>query len=382
MSTSADTMASISMGRHNVDEEMPEDQVNIGSIVSRKTSDRRYLPKKLGNMKVYLHTTPLNETLDLSHDDIQRRFDLFELSLSDFSDFGKSLISGAKGAAGDMKSAASDDMVASGLAVGSAFIPFVGDIYSGYRAFKNFEDIKSTVGDLQKYLKSAAGDVNLFAPPEETSEKLLSGDIELSARTSSDRELIKDQANRVAVLCIEFLSNAIAAIPLEAVGLAAVDTGIDIAMQAALGIGSVADPEGDKAAAEFYEAALKLGGVIPGIIQKIEASNIPLKEKVLNIAKGVLEISNVIGNLALVYMQLADIEIESKSGESDDMPLAERRSRKKRRRTDEFSGVGAVAGYTGPLAGPKDPKKFYNTMAKVAGSEYLVDPAKTLKPKP
>lgn len=148
MSTSADTMMSIGMGRHNVDEELPEDQVNIASIVSSKTSDRRYLPRRLKSMQMYLNTTPISELLSADSDAI----------------------------------------------------------------FESFEDYENEI-------------------------------------------------NRIA----------------------------------------------------GYEI------------------------------------------------------IEAK---------------KKKKRTDEFSGVGAIAGYTGPVKGPGNPKQFYNTMAKVAGSEYLVDPLKTVKPKP
>ena len=151
MSTSADTMMSLAMGRHNTDDEIPEDQVNIASIVSSKTSDRRYLPRRLGNMKMYLHTTPVSESL-------------------------------------------SDD------------------------SFKVYETCKLFESELDGFLASL-------------------------------------------------------------------------------------DP--------VLEARLK-----------------------------------------------------------------------KKKRTNEFSGVGAIAGFTGPMKSPSDPKKFYNTMAKVAGSKYLLDPTKTTKPKP
>lgn len=151
MSTSADTMMSIGMGRHNVEEELPDDQINIASIVSSKTSDRRYLPRKLKSMQMYLSTVPISELLDCDGDSL----------------------------------------------------------------LESFED---------------------------------------------------------------------------------------------------------------YE----------------------------NMIEGILD-----------------------SKDSDD-----RDSRKKKKRTDEFSGAGAVAGYTGPLAGPVNPRKFYNTMANVAGSKYLLDPLKASKQKP
>jgi hypothetical protein len=49
---------------------------------------------------------------------------------------------------------------------------------------------------------------------------------------------------------------------------------------------------------------------------------------------------------------------------------------------DEFSGAGAVAGYTIPLgAGPARKKDFYKKMAKPIGGSYMQDPAK-IKPRP
>lgn len=43
----------------------------------------------------------------------------------------------------------------------------------------------------------------------------------------------------------------------------------------------------------------------------------------------------------------------------------------------EFSGVGAVAGYTGPLSSPKNPKKFYNDM-NIYNESFVLD-RKTLR---
>jgi hypothetical protein len=84
MSTSADTMMSIGMGRHNNDDELPEDQVNIAGIVDRKVSDRRYLPRKLGNMKYYLHTTPINESLKFDDDTLLKQSMLYEKDLNEY----------------------------------------------------------------------------------------------------------------------------------------------------------------------------------------------------------------------------------------------------------------------------------------------------------
>lgn len=53
---------------------------------------------------------------------------------------------------------------------------------------------------------------------------------------------------------------------------------------------------------------------------------------------------------------------------------------------DEFSGVGAIAGYVEPMHGPvgskADKRMFYNRMAKPYGAKYLVDPLKAAKGRP
>lgn len=83
MSASADTMLSIGMGRHNNDDELPEDQVNIAGIVDRKVSDRRYLPRKLKSMQYYLNTMPVSELLELDGDEINEAFESYEMCLTD-----------------------------------------------------------------------------------------------------------------------------------------------------------------------------------------------------------------------------------------------------------------------------------------------------------
>ena len=62
--------------------------------------------------------------------------------------------------------------------------------------------------------------------------------------------------------------------------------------------------------------------------------------------------------------------------------LSEARRKKKKKKTDEMSMTGNVAGFTGPMAGPANRSKFYPSMAKAAGGEYLIDPVKNLKAKP
>jgi hypothetical protein len=91
-------------------------------------------------------------------------------------------------------------------------------------------------------------------------------------------------------------------------------------------------------------------------------------------------VTNFIGNLALIHGAVSSAEKEIENAEDPDV-LAERRKRKKRK--DEMSVTANVAGYTGPMVSPKDPKQFYGKMAKAAGGEYLTsDPAKTLRSKP
>jgi hypothetical protein len=53
--------------------------------------------------------------------------------------------------------------------------------------------------------------------------------------------------------------------------------------------------------------------------------------------------------------------------------------KKKLKIKTEFSGTGAVAGYTGPVKGPSNPRDFYDKMAHAAGGEFLEDPVKTAR---
>lgn len=68
--------------------------------------------------------------------------------------------------------------------------------------------------------------------------------------------------------------------------------------------------------------------------------------------------------------EYADALLAVDYDESDDLEL------------DEFSGAGAIAGYTIPLgAGPTRKKDFYKKMAKPFDGSYLKDPTK-IKPRP
>jgi hypothetical protein len=379
MSTSADTMASIGMGRHNVEDEIPEDQINISSIVSRKTSDRRYLPRKLGNMKRYLHTTPLNEVLNLPADDIQQRFELYEISLSDFTDFGKSLVSGAKTKLQSMfgkENPEIPNVVKSAVGLASSFVPFVGDAYKGYLAYQNFSDIQDEVSDLQQMLGGDTGDMDFFAPPAENRRRIETGDIDLDIRRATDLISISEKLKMVADLCINFLSNAFSAIPLEVVpGLAMVDAVIDSLVSTALGANVALDPEGDITAQKFYDLSIQLGDALRTVEGAI-GSIIPGKDFAES-----NKISNLVGNLALVYGEVNKYLKQLESPEEVHQTIFERKSKKKKR-ANEMSTVANISGYTGPMASPKNPKQFYSTMAKAAGSEYLVDPVKTSRPKP
>ena len=53
---------------------------------------------------------------------------------------------------------------------------------------------------------------------------------------------------------------------------------------------------------------------------------------------------------------------------------------------EEFSGVGAIAGYVEPIHGPggsaTSRRQFYDRMAKPYGAKYLRDPLKTAKARP
>jgi hypothetical protein len=53
--------------------------------------------------------------------------------------------------------------------------------------------------------------------------------------------------------------------------------------------------------------------------------------------------------------------------------------KKKKKPKREASGTAAVAGYTGPMKSPENPRSFYDKMAKSVGGEYLEDPVKSAR---
>jgi len=373
MSTSADTMMSIGMGRHNNDDELPEDQVNIAGIVDRKVSDRRYLPRKLGNMKYYLHTTPINESLKFDDDTLLKQSMLYEKDLNEFLD---SLSTGLSNVGSVITRAA--DVADPALQVAAAFIPF-GDIYYGYRAYRNYSDIKAQVDKIQEILKKSGTDVDFTASPDENADKIKN----MIIPSPTDRAMIKDAVMKIAIESYNFLVNIITAIPLEIIpGLSTADTAIDISISALSSGEALIDPEGEKLSKLLIDFSNQFSKRIKEIEDKIlkAGKSVGLSEETLEKA---FFLSNFIGNLSLVYNKITE-DLKAAEGEEEPDVLAElrRRKKKKKKKTDEISTTGAVAGYTGPLAGPRNPKQFYDTMARVAGSEYLIDPAKTLKAKP
>ena len=397
---------SIGMGRHNTDEELPEDQVNIGSIVSRKTSDRRYLPRKLGNMKKYLHTMPISEVLDLSDEQIYREFANYESNLSRINEEGDVMqtlsqlgqagysqalrFSGEAGQkiAGQTSEEQSAeekepdsflDMIDKPLRFVSAFLPF-GDLYYAYRAFREFGDIEKSADEIEKILKKLKINIDIMGPPDKNSEILE----DVAIPTAADREYIRDAVNKMAMLCYNFLTDLISGIPLEVFpSLAIVDSAIDVAIASISGIGPSVDPTGEKLAKLFFDFSLRYGDAIREVETSVRktVANMPLIGEKLDESKldQMNKVSNFIGNLALIHAAVTTGVEELSKAESP--VFAEARLRKKKR-ANEMSTTASVAGYSGPMKGPKSPKQFYDTMARAAGSEYLVDPLKSAKPKP
>lgn len=379
MSTSADTMMSIGMGRHNNDDELPDDQINIAGIVDRKVSDRRYLPRKLGNMKRYLHTTPISEALENDEDALHRKMDLYEESIADF------VGSIAKGGMEKFKSflaGSSDDENSDiinkvGYSV-APFIPLGGEIWYGFHAIRDFGTIENLAKELEKMLSENGINISMTAPPVENNEALSN----LKIPSANVRANIRASTITIALKCYDFLVDTISALPFDLVpGLEMTDFVIDTALTAAAGAAPVLDPEGEKLARAFFDFSLKYGSKI----KEVEEAIANLGRKIPGISEETIKslhaVSNFIGNLAMVNAAVSDSVSDVETSEDPDI-LAERKRRKKKSRTDEFSSVGSIAGYTGKLKGPNNPKDFYNTMARVAGSQYFVDPLKAIKPKP
>lgn len=386
MSASADTMLSIGMGRHNNDDEMPEDQVNIAAIVDRKVSDRRYLPRRAGNMKRYLHTTPISESLDDDDDVLHARMELYEDSITDF------IGSAAKAGMSKFKSflAGDDDESSNTIEkigyTAAPFIPLGGELWYFTHAIKDFNGVRALIDELERLLAEHGINIDMTDPPMENNDALTplistSGGGSVVLPSAAVRAEIRASTIDIAMKCFDFLINSISALPLELIpGLSTADMVVDSALTALGAAQPKLDPEGEKISRALFDFSLKygdkikavedtiasMGGMIPGISDETLAS--------------INATSNFIGNLALLNAAVSDAVEGSENADDPDI-LAERRRRKKSR-TNEFSGAGAIAGYAGPVKSPRNPQNFYNSMAKAAGGQYVVDPLKIIKQKP
>lgn len=383
MSASADTMMSIGMGRHNIDEELPQDQVNIAAIVDKKVSDRRYLPRKKNNMQKYLHTTPVSEAISLNPSEIVNRYERFERDIGTVkrSRVHENVVGDALGAAAGAIGAGSDFLkrnfgsseegsvggispaAYSTLSVVAPFVPVLGDVFYGYSAYYGVKDIMDQAKKLEEFLASINIDVDLTANPDDNKQVLS----KISIARASDRAYLKEAILKIGIRCFETLTQAIAALPLDLVpALKPIDFISDVGLTGSAFLAPSIDPEGEKIsnalidfAQQYGDFARSVGSLIPGLVESV----------------------NFMGNLGEIRQSIATDEVEVTKSATDPDVLAELRRRKKRR-ANEMSTTAGIAGYTGPMQGPRDPKQFYSTMAKAAGSEYLVDPVKNSKPKP
>jgi len=380
MSASADTMMSIGMGRHNIEEEIPEDQVNIASIVDRKTSDRRYLPKKLGNMKKYLHTTPLEEALNKNEAESYLAFSRYEKDLNEYFErirqadpFG--VDSDKMAIAAKQTPEEKDSFFSlSGLKrladFAAPFVPIVGDLWYGYRAYESFGQIQESISSLQQNLKDLGVEVDLFAPVERNVVEIR----EIPVSSPANREALKQSVIKISLNCIQFLNNTLAALPLELFKtLKPVDFASELGINVAAGALPLTDPDGLRTAGALLDFSERYISTIGQAEQAIR-SVIPGDS-----FENMHSVVNLIGNLALIRKALSMNQPAGADESSEILP--ERRLRRKKR-ANEMSTTAGVAGYAGPMQGPRDPQQFYSTMAKAAGSEYLVDPVKKSKPRP
>ena len=331
-------------------------------------------------MKSIINKTTLAESLMLDDDELSFRLEAYQRSLNeveqlsfdkvkDFLTMGvqKSDPTGAvpiDSSRKDLADASKSVLDTAGQFL-AARIPF-GDIYYGFRSFGTFKEIKSQAAKLEELLQKSGVQADLLAPPDENVSKIK----QLFITSAADRAMLGKSSVQIALKCYDYFTDLISSIPLEVFPpLAMLDTAMDI------GISTVATIVPDeKLAVNLLDFALKYNETLRDMESKI-GQFLPGEDFAqLN------KVTNFIGNLALIHGAVASAEKEIETGEDPDV-LAERRKRKKRK--NEMSVAANVAGYTGPMSAPKDPKQFYGKMAKAAGGEYLTsNPAKTLKPRP
>ena len=340
LSAGADTMMSMAMGRHNVQQDLGvEEMIDISALSTRKV-DKRLSTKQGLKMKKYLHDLSLVDIHKTSDREIERLHEDF---------------------LGTLDSAAS---------VVAPFIPF-GDLYFAARGIKGIYDVRGVIKEFEEYLKNTFNiDVNLY---DSNYEDIREIEKQLALSDDDVKAKLKQDILNIGVMSLNAIKDILMGIPGEIFGPAgyAIDLVIDLA------ITSTDFMDSEKIVANFLEA----GKHIEDIVESLTGVDAEKYNKFMPALFDIGAIGNLLEGLASLYLIVKESESDEESYSDEEMFLESRKKKRKLQKQDEMNVAGNVAGYTGPLSGPANPKDFYKRMSKAYHGEFLNKPSK-IKGKP
>jgi len=356
LSAGADTMMSMAMGRHNVQQDInTEDMIDTSMIATSKIGERPPPSRRLA--KKYLHDISIANASSLTDNDIERLYEGLQ-------DYLGSVLSKIEPYVGYV----------------APYVPF-GDLYFGYRAVKSIRELKDVI---EAYSKSLSDffevEFNLYDENDDDIAQILE---KLSSLSDEDRATIKEEIISIGMINYDIIRDLLMSLPGEVLG--PVGAKADMVIDTLISASAFAnDEEVVKGFIESSDKMKMLVGTIRSADGVIEAIESFLGTNAINLAG----IANLFSNLGKIYHIILsnsgegiDLSVQAPVESGLDIFAESRRKKKKLQKQDEMNVAGNIAGYTGPLAGPTKPKDFYKKMSKSYFGEFLSDPTK-IKNKP
>ena len=357
LSAGADTMMSMAMGRHNVQQDLDvEEMIDISALSTRKV-DKRLSTKQGLKMKKYLHDLNLVDMHNTSDNDIERLYEGLQ-------DYLGSVLSKIEPYVGYV----------------APYVPF-GDLYFGYRATKSIRELKDVIEKFSKHLSETFKvEFNLYDEDDNDIAQIVE---KVSTLSSEENAGLKADIISIGMINYDIIKDLLMSIPGEILG--PVGAKADMVIDTLISASSFANDE--EVVKGFIESSDKMKMLIDtirsadGVVEAIESF---LGTKVINLNG----IANLFSNLGKIYHIVSSnssegiiLNVQAPVESGLDIFAESRRKKKKLQKQDEMNVAGNVAGYTGPLSGPANPKDFYKRMSKAYHGEFLNKPSK-IKGKP
>ena len=357
LSAGADTMMSMAMGRHNVQQDLDvEEMIDISALSTRKV-DKRLSTKQGLKMKKYLHDLNLVDMHNTSDNDIERLYEGLQ-------DYLGSVLSKIEPYVGYV----------------APYVPF-GDLYFGYRATKSIRELKDVIEKFSKHLSETFKvEFNLYDEDDNDIAQIVE---KVSTLSSEESAGLKADIISIGMINYDIIKDLLMSIPGEILG--PVGAKADMVIDTLISASSFANDE--EVVKGFIESSDKMKMLIDtirsadGVVEAIESF---LGTNVINLNG----IANLFSNLGKIYHIVSSnssegiiLNVQAPVESGLDIFAESRRKKKKLQKQDEMNVAGNIAGYTGPLSGPANPKDFYKRMSKAYHGEFLNKPSK-IKGKP